>query len=122
MGQRVLERVLGIRKQGRLVEELGGPETFEAERQVLAADVGNRLQQLKRDVLAHHGGGLQEALLGRRQAIDPGGQDRLHRSRHLDGLHRPGQPGARAAGKHPGLDQSAHASPRETAGCPPCAR
>ena len=40
--QRVLERVLGIRKEGGLVEELGRPEAREHTPQVLLAEVGHR--------------------------------------------------------------------------------
>src|SRR5262249_50201438 len=59
VGEGMLERVLEIREEMRLIEELGGLEMTEAVAERLRALAGDRLEQGKRDVLANHGGGLQ---------------------------------------------------------------
>ena len=54
--QRVLERVLEVRKEPRLVEELGGLEVGEAAAERLLRHVGDGLEQRERHVLADDGG------------------------------------------------------------------
>ena len=66
VGERVLERVLEIGEQTRFVEELRRLQLGEGTLQIVAAHVGDCLQQHDRHVLAHHRRGLQQALvLGR---------------------------------------------------------
>ena len=92
VGQRVLEGVLQIREELRLVEELRLLEMREPPPQGLLRLLRDRRQERVRHVLADHRGRLQEPLLLRRQPVDPRRQDRLHRGRHLQRLHRPRQP------------------------------
>ena len=70
--ERVLEGVLQVREELRLV-------------------VRDRRQERVGHVLADHRGRLQELLLLVRQPVDPRCQDRLHRRRDLQRLHRPCQ-------------------------------
>ena len=92
MGQRVLEGVLQIREELRLVEELRLLQMREPPPQRLLRLLRDRRQERVGHVLADHRGRLQELLLLRRQPVDPRRQDRLHRGRHLQRLHRPRQP------------------------------
>ena len=92
MGERVLERVLEIRKQPRLVEELGGLEVVEPAAERLVRQLGDRLEQRERHVLADDGGDLEEALVLRGEPVDARRQDRLDRGRDLDRLDRLRQP------------------------------
>src|SRR5262245_9331035 len=76
--QRVLERILRIREQTRLVEQLARSETPEGLRKALLVEIGDALEQRQRDLVANHRGALQEVLLVRSQPIDARGQERLH--------------------------------------------
>ena len=124
VGERVLERVLEVGEEARLVEELGGLEVREPAR-------GARPPARRRwpgaaangHVLADDRGGLEQALVLGRQAVDARGQDRLHRGRDLDrstGLRQP--VGAALADQRPGLDQRPHALLEEERDCPRSAR
>jgi hypothetical protein len=104
--QRVLERVLDVREQRGLVEELRGLELVEAGAQRVVVEAGDGAQEGERHVLADHGGGLEQPLVLGRQSIDARGEDRLHGWRDLDGLRRLRQTViAELADEGPGLDQ-----------------
>ena len=103
VGERVLEGVLEVGEEARLVEELGGLEVGEA---VGAARPSGSsaiaCEQGDGHVLADDRGGLEEALVLRRQPVDARRQDRLHRRRDLDGVRRLRQPvGAALARRAP---------------------
>src|SRR5258708_6551881 len=49
MRERMLERVLEIRKQPGLVEELGGLQAIEPATERLVREIGDRLEQCERD-------------------------------------------------------------------------
>ena len=66
--ERVLEGVLEIRIEPRLVEELGGLQVVESATERLVRQLGDRLQQRERHVLADDGGDLEQALVLRRRA------------------------------------------------------
>ena len=71
--------------------------------------VGDGLEQRERDVLADDGRGLEQGLLFRKEAVDPSGEDGLHRGRHLDGLEGPRQSiAAPLAGQRAGLHERPH--------------
>jgi hypothetical protein len=71
--------------------------------------VCNGPQQGEGHLCANHGSGLEQALLLGRQAVDAGGQHRLHCRRHLNAGQRLGQAmGAPFAHQHPALHQGAH--------------
>ena len=109
VGQRVLEGVLQIREELRLVEELRLLQMREPPPQGLLRLLRDRRQERVGHVLADHRGGLQEPLLLRRQPVDPRRQDRLHRRRHLQRLHRPRQPVRSALPRQrPRLHQGPH--------------
>src|SRR5262249_20349618 len=86
MGERMLEGVLDIWKEARLVEELGGLEVGEPPANALLGHVRDRVEQRQRHVLPDDGGGLEEALLLDRQSIDACRKDRLGRRRDLPKL------------------------------------
>ncbi len=85
MGEGVLEGVLEVREEARLVQELGGLEAADRGAQLVLAQRGRRLEQRNGHVLADHRGGLQERLVAGGQPVDAGGQHGLHRGGDLDG-------------------------------------
>jgi hypothetical protein len=82
--ERVLEGVLEIREETRLVEELGGLEVSEPTTQVCFGPLGNGEQERERHILADDRGRLEQPLVLGCQAVDPGREDRLDRRRYLD--------------------------------------
>ena len=88
VGEGVLEGVLALGEEARLVEELGGLQVREAAVQRLLGQLGNGLQQRQGHLGANDGGGLEQALLLRRQPVDARRQHRLHRGRHLQAVGR----------------------------------
>jgi hypothetical protein len=86
--ERVLEGVLQVREEQRLVEELRLLQMREPAPRLLRV-LRDRCQKRVRHVLTGHGGRLQKLLLILGQTIDTRRQDRLHRCRHLQRLHRP---------------------------------
>ncbi len=90
--ERVLEGVLQVREELRLVEELRLLQMREPAPQGLLRLLRDRREQRVGHVLADHRGRLQELLLLWRQPVDARRQDRLHRGRDLQRLHRPRQP------------------------------
>src|SRR5262245_28048914 len=87
----MLERVLQVGDQARLVEELSGPQVREALAQPVLAEFGDRLEQEKWHILTDYRSALEQALLVRREPVDACRQDRLHRRRHLRALERSDQ-------------------------------
>ena len=83
VGERVLERVLEIREEARLVEELGRLEMRRAPAKLVLGLVRDSLEERERHVLPDDGGGLEEALVVGRESIDARGEDRLRRRRDL---------------------------------------
>ena len=92
LGERVREGVLRVRIEPGLVEELGRPQVVESTTERLVRQVGDRLEQRERDVLADDGGGLQQMLVLREQPIDARREHHLDRGRDLDRLDRVGPP------------------------------
>src|SRR4029434_2284097 len=88
LGQRVLEGVLQLWEEGGLVQELRRQQPSQTIAHRLLRHVADDLQQGKRHVLTYDRGRLQQDFVFRRQAVDPGGEDRLHCRRHLDGVER----------------------------------
>ena len=110
VGQGVLEGVLDVGEQARLVEELGGLEPGEALGQRVGGSSGDACEHGHWDVGADHRGGLEQRLVLWRQPVDARRQDRLHRRRHVDGvrgLHEPVR--AALAHEHPVVDEAPHA-------------
>jgi hypothetical protein len=106
VGQSMLEGVLEVREQARLVKELGALEVGEATTKVGFVLFGNRLQECERYVVADHGGSLEESLLGDGQSVDASGQDRLDAGRNLEGVRGLGdEVGAGPPDQHLRLDQ-----------------
>jgi hypothetical protein len=117
VGEGVLERVLEVGEEAALVEELRCLEMREAPPELIVGELGDVLEQREGHIATDHRRRLEQALVVRRQAIDPRRQDRLHRGRNLDARER----GREAidptlAYQGAGLDQSPHADPRR--GCP----
>ena len=102
----VLERVLEVREQARLVQELRALESTEPLVQPILVEAGDREQQAERDALAHDGRRLEQAFVAGRQPVDPSGEDRLDRRRHADGVERPRNAiGAASTGEHTALGE-----------------
>ena len=72
----------------RLVDELGGLQAVERAAERLVRQLGDRLEQGERHVLADDGGDLQQVFIFRGEPVDAGRQYRLNRGRDLDGLDR----------------------------------
>jgi hypothetical protein len=104
VGQGVLEGVFRLGEEAGLVEELGSLQTHEPTAERLVRHLGDGLKQGEGHLRADDRGGLQQALLLRRESVDAGGQDGLHGRWHLQRL----QGLAHAIGpalpdQHPGL-------------------
>jgi hypothetical protein len=91
VGQRVLERVFQVRKETRLVEELGGLQMGEPPTQVFLGSLGNGEEEGEWHVFSHDRGGLEQLLVPRIQPVDTGGQDGLYCRRNVDRVERPGE-------------------------------
>jgi hypothetical protein len=63
MRKRMLEGVREIRKQSRLVDELGGLQAVEPAAKVRFRQFRDRLEQGKRHLVTHDGGRLEQALV-----------------------------------------------------------
>ena len=123
VGQGVLEGVLEIREEPRLVEELGGLEVARPAAERLLRLLRDGLEEGEGHVLADDGGGLEQPLVLGREPVDAGGQDGLGRRRDLQGLRRPRQAvGARARPPGPSSRPASGRSPRGRRGCPRSAR
>src|SRR5581483_7379194 len=106
MGDGVLEGVLEIREQLRLVQELSSLEPTDLTAQHVLWDVRDRPQDCVRHVLAHHRGRLQYGLVLEREPVDPGRKDRLHCGWHLDGSGHSREPVCSGLSvQDPGLDE-----------------
>ena len=78
MGQGVLERVREVRDEASLVDELRRLEPLDGPRKVGLGQIGDRLEQRIRYVLADDGGRLKHLLVFRRKLVDAGRQHRAH--------------------------------------------
>jgi hypothetical protein len=72
----VLERVLEIREDARLVEELGGLEVGEPTAKAFLGHVGDGLQECEGHILPDDGGSLKQRLVLGWQSVDTCGKDR----------------------------------------------
>jgi hypothetical protein len=107
--ERVFERVLEVRKETGLVEELRGLEMSQLGAHLVFRRVGDGQEQRHGHVLADDRGRLEQPLGLGCQAVDARGQDGLHRGGDFQLLDRPGQPvGAVLAGQGRRLHQGPH--------------
>ena len=74
----MLERVLEVRKEPGLVEELRGLEVSQLGAHLGLRSVGDGQEQRHGHVFADDGGRLEQSLGLGRQAVDARGQDGLH--------------------------------------------
>ena len=89
----VLEGVLPLGEQPRLVQELRRLEVREASVQLPSSGtLGNGLQQRQGHLCADDRGRLEELFLLRRQPVNTCREDCLYRGGHLDARERLGQP------------------------------
>src|SRR6266487_5862340 len=110
LSQGVLEGILDVGKEARLVEELGGLQMGESQTERRLRRLGNGLEERQRHLGADDGGGLQELFLLRWQPVDTRRQDRLDRRGHLQALEGVAETiGTWLPDQHAGLDQGAHA-------------
>ena len=108
--QRVLERVLELGKQSRLVQELTGLEASEAAAAGFLVEAGHREQERERHVASDDRRRLQQALVVSGEPIDARREDRLHRRRHPYGVEIFQEAvGAAGTAEHTGLDEGLHA-------------
>jgi hypothetical protein len=91
LGEGVLEGVLDLGEQARLVEELGGLQMGEAPAERRLGHLGHGLEERQRHLVADDGSSVQKRFLLRREPVDTRRQHRLHRGRHLNARERPGQ-------------------------------
>ncbi len=106
----MLEGVLQLGKQARLVEEPGGLQVGEASSQLVLPLRGDCLQEREGHVLADDRGRFQQRFHGGREAIDAGSQNCLYARGDLDRLHGAGETICAArAGEGMRFDQHAHA-------------
>src|SRR5262245_58947151 len=106
MSQGVLERVLDLGEQTRLVDKLCGLQVCHTAAQIVLAHPCDLLKEGEWHVLADHGSRLQEALLFRRQPANASGENRLSRGRYWPALQRLRRTiGASLAGKDVVLSQ-----------------
>jgi hypothetical protein len=91
VGEGVPEGVLQIREESGLVEELRPLQVVEPATERLLRQVGDRLEQGERHVLAHDGCDLEQALVLRGEPVDARCQNRLGGRRDLERLGRLGQ-------------------------------
>jgi hypothetical protein len=109
LGEGVLEGVLPLGEEARLVEELGPLELGQIAVQRLLREVGDGLEQGQGHLVADDRGRLEEVFALRRQAVDPCRQHGLDGGRHLNAREVTGQPvGPRRADQHLGLHQRPH--------------
>ncbi len=106
VGEGVREAVFEVGKEARLEQELRLLEPREPRAQRLLGHLDGGGEQREGHVLADDGGGLQEPLLLRPEAVDAGGDDGLHGGGHLDGGERLDEAELAAlAHQHLGLDE-----------------
>jgi hypothetical protein len=91
LGEGVLEGVLDVGEQARLIEELRRLEVSQTTIQRLVGQVRNGLEQRQRHLGTHHRRRLQETLLLGWQSVDTRCQDRLYGGWDLDGRQGLGQ-------------------------------
>ena len=92
MCERVLERVLDLRKETCLIEKLRGLKPSEATAKFLLRLIRDGLEQHQRNILANNSRRLKKTFFLRRKSIDSSGQHSLHCCRHLRALNRFRQP------------------------------
>src|SRR5262249_44037839 len=110
VGERMLERVLVIGEQPRLVEELSVLQVGELSAQLRFGLVGDGRQKRKGHVLADDSGGLEQPLVLGGESVDPSREDRLDRGRYLYVGRRSDQPvRAGPAQQYPRLDERSDA-------------
>src|SRR2546422_1993962 len=110
VGQRVLEGVLQLGEEPRLVEELRCLQPGEPLAKALLRLLGDRLQQRERHVLADDRCRLEQALVSGSESVDARGKDGLRRAGELPVLERPREPiGPTFSAKGACLHQRPHA-------------
>ena len=87
VGERVPEPVRGLGKEGLLLEKLRPAQPAERCPKLLAPEVGHRLQQGARHLLADDRRAVEHALVLERQAVDPRLHHRSHGGGHVDRRH-----------------------------------
>ena len=108
-GQRVAEGEDPFRVELRFVEEARLDQLADDRVDAVLLEPRGHPQRPAADFLADHRGDLEQLLGGGVEAVDAGGEDRLHGDRHLGVLDRPDQAvGAALALEVPGLGQLAH--------------
>ena len=91
VGERVPEPVRGLGKEGLLLEKLRPAQPAERRPQLLAPEVGHRLEQGARHLLADDRRAVEHALVLERQAVDPRLHHRSHGGGHVDRRHGMGE-------------------------------
>ena len=108
LSERMAERVLGLRIQRRLQDELGVAQLPQRLIDLGFGPVGGGDQQVAAKVLADRGGRLQDVLGLRTEAVDARGKDRVDSRRHRDVVDLRHEPvAARLALERSGLGELA---------------
>ena len=112
-GQRMAEGEQALRVDLRFVEEAGLDQFAERRVDPLGLHFGGQSQRPDAQLLADHRGDLEQLLGIGLEAVDPGGEDRLHGDRHAGVLDRRHQAvGAALALQVAGLGRARGRSPR----------
>jgi hypothetical protein len=90
LGEGVLEGILDVGEEARLIEEFGGLQMCEAQAQRRLRHLGNGLEKHQGHLHANDRGGLEKLFLLRRQPIEARRQHCLHRDRYLNARQRSG--------------------------------
>src|SRR5262245_51149351 len=106
VGECMLEGVLGIGKELRLVEKLARLKIGEPPPYGILAQVRHSAKQHKRYIFADHRSRLEQLLVVRREPVNPRGQDHLYSRWDFDCLDGSAQTiGASLPGKRTGFDE-----------------
>src|SRR5262245_3108514 len=92
MGERVLEGVLGIGKETRLVQELRRQQVLEPPLHRGFRRLGHCTEKYEGQVPTNDRGRLEQVFVIRGEPVDAGGQYNLYGRRDFYRLKRPGQP------------------------------
>src|SRR5215467_4821581 len=110
MGERVLEGVLGIGKETRLVQELRRQQALEPPLHHLLRRLGHCMEQYEGHVPTNDRGRLEQVFVIRGEPVDAGGQYHLYGRRDFYRLKWPGQPvGAALASQRARLNERSDA-------------
>ena len=107
IGQRMLEGVLGLREEARLVEKLRGLKAGQPGPERILWQLGDGEQEGERHITSHNGRRLEQALIFRREPVDACREHGLYGDWYITFRQSPREPvGAPGAREDLSLDQT----------------